>query len=177
MHTLGRRWYGLSLTREKVPRKMRSRRLATTADQRHDFCRMVETIGLTPVSRCHGRPHTWWGRTILYVDNVGTLDRVGIALGLTPTPLQKGPWGERYFHQTNPHGRELGFAGLLPIVHETAYYRLPRQAKNDGLSSSACIRTSRGKSCDDQEPLTRWVSDPEDSSDVFRVVPFLHETP
>ena len=58
--------------------------------------------------------HTLGGRTILYIDNVGTLDCVVSALGRTPTPLQKGLWGERYFHQTNPHGRELGFAGLLP---------------------------------------------------------------
>ena len=57
---------------------------------------------------------TWWGRTIFRVDNVDTLYHTAVAQGLTPSALQNGSWGERYFHLTDPNGHELSFAQLLP---------------------------------------------------------------
>ena len=56
----------------------------------------------------------WWGRTIFRVDNVDALYHTAVAQGLTPSALQNGSWGERYFHLTDPNGHELSFAQLLP---------------------------------------------------------------
>jgi catechol 2,3-dioxygenase-like lactoylglutathione lyase family enzyme len=56
---------------------------------------------------------TWWGRTIFRVDNVDTLYHTALAQGFTPSALQNGSWGERYFHLTDPNGHELSFAQLL----------------------------------------------------------------
>ena len=57
---------------------------------------------------------TWWGRTIFRVDNVETIYDTAVARGLTPSAIQNGSWGERYFHLTDPNGHELSFAQLLP---------------------------------------------------------------
>jgi catechol 2,3-dioxygenase-like lactoylglutathione lyase family enzyme len=58
---------------------------------------------------------TWWGRTIFRVADVETLYQRVCAQGLTPAaPPQHAPWGERYFHLTDPNGHELSFAQLLP---------------------------------------------------------------
>ncbi|MGE3537823.1 MAG: VOC family protein [Candidatus Tectimicrobiota bacterium] len=58
---------------------------------------------------------TWWGRTIFRVADVDTLYQVVCAQGLTPAaPPQNAPWGERYFHVTDPNGHELSFAQVLP---------------------------------------------------------------
>jgi hypothetical protein len=49
-------------------------------------------------------PHvklTWWGRTMVRVDNVETLDAMAVAQGWTPSALRHGSWGERSF---SPHG-------------------------------------------------------------------------
>ena len=56
---------------------------------------------------------TWWGRTIFRVDDVDALYQTVLTAGYTPTPLQNGAWGERYFHLTDPNGHELSFAQLL----------------------------------------------------------------
>lgn len=47
----------------------------------------------------HFKP-TWWGRTIFRVDNVETIYDTAVAQGLTPSAIQNGSWGERYFHLT-----------------------------------------------------------------------------
>jgi len=46
----------------------------------------------------------WWGRIIFRVDDVDALYQTVLAAGCTPTPLQMGAWGERYFHLTDPMG-------------------------------------------------------------------------
>ncbi|MGE3541140.1 MAG: VOC family protein [Candidatus Tectimicrobiota bacterium] len=57
----------------------------------------------------------WWGRTIFRVEDVDALYHTVCARGLTPAaPPQNAPWGERYFHLTDPNGHELSFAQLLP---------------------------------------------------------------
>ena len=56
----------------------------------------------------------WWGRVIFYVDDVDALHRQLRDAGLTPdTEPRDAPWGERYFHITDPDGHELSFARPL----------------------------------------------------------------
>lgn len=57
---------------------------------------------------------SWWGRVILYVSDVEAMHRRLVEAGLTPTTTpQDAPWGERYFHVTDPDGHELSFARPL----------------------------------------------------------------
>lgn len=56
----------------------------------------------------------WWGRLILYVDDVDAHYRRLTGFGLTPsTEPADAPWGERYFHIDDPDGHELSFARPL----------------------------------------------------------------
>lgn len=74
-------------------------------------------------------PHvklTWWGRTMVRVDNVETLDAMAVAQGWTPSALRHGSWGERSFHRTELNGHELSFAQRLP---STATKRVFAQRK------------------------------------------------
>jgi len=60
------------------------------------------------------RSWTWWGRAIFHVDDVDAMHRRALAAGLAPhAPPQDAPWGERYFHITDPDGHELSFARPL----------------------------------------------------------------
>ena len=56
----------------------------------------------------------WWGRVIFYVSDVDALYAQAVAAGSKPdsTPCD-APWGERYFHITDPDGHELSFARPL----------------------------------------------------------------
>ncbi|HJQ59472.1 MAG TPA: VOC family protein [Vineibacter sp.] len=57
---------------------------------------------------------TWWGRAILYTDDVDALYATALAAGLKPqAPPRDAEWGERYFHLTDPDGHELSFARPL----------------------------------------------------------------
>ena len=57
---------------------------------------------------------SWWGRVILYVNDVDAMHRHLVEGGLNPTTTpQDAPWGERYFHVTDPDGHELSFARPL----------------------------------------------------------------
>ncbi|MDQ2776744.1 MAG: VOC family protein [Acidobacteriota bacterium] len=58
--------------------------------------------------------HRWWGRVIFRVDDVDGQYRVLQEQGLEPQPPKDAPWGERFFHFTDPDGHELSFAELLP---------------------------------------------------------------
>jgi catechol 2,3-dioxygenase-like lactoylglutathione lyase family enzyme len=58
-----------------------------------------------------GRHWSWWGRVIFYVSDVDGLYERALALGLHPDGAPRdAPWGERYFHLTDPDGHELSFA-------------------------------------------------------------------
>jgi catechol 2,3-dioxygenase-like lactoylglutathione lyase family enzyme len=60
------------------------------------------------------RQWSWWGRVIFYVTDVDALYRHAVAHGLDPDSApEDAPWGERYFHLTDPDGHELSFARLL----------------------------------------------------------------
>ncbi len=62
------------------------------------------------------RTWAWWGRLVLHVADVDALYARARALGLAPeAPPRDAPWGERYFHLTDPDGHELSFA--RPLEH------------------------------------------------------------
>jgi catechol 2,3-dioxygenase-like lactoylglutathione lyase family enzyme len=55
-----------------------------------------------------------WGRVILWVDDVDAVHARVIAAGHRPTTEPAdAPWGERYFHISDPAGHELSFAQPL----------------------------------------------------------------
>ncbi len=57
----------------------------------------------------------WWGRLILYVDDVDAMYQKLVDAGLEPDDLPKdAPWRERYFHIFDPDGHELSFAKPIP---------------------------------------------------------------
>jgi catechol 2,3-dioxygenase-like lactoylglutathione lyase family enzyme len=56
----------------------------------------------------------WWGRTIFRVDSADAQYAAAFSAGLAPDEPRDAPWGERYFHITDPDGHELSFAELLP---------------------------------------------------------------
>jgi len=61
-----------------------------------------------------GQTWAWWGRVILYVRDVDGFHRRAVAHGLRPQALPAdAPWGERFFHLTDPDGHELSFAEPL----------------------------------------------------------------
>jgi len=57
------------------------------------------------------REPCWWGRAIFYVNDVDAMYRRVLALDLEPDfEPRDAPWGERYFHLSDPDGHELSFA-------------------------------------------------------------------
>ena len=56
----------------------------------------------------------WWGRLILWVDDVDAMYRRLVDAGLeTSTAPADAPWGERFFHIDDPDAHELSFAKRL----------------------------------------------------------------
>lgn len=56
----------------------------------------------------------WWGRVILYVDDVDGFHARALAEGFRPeAPPRDAEWGERYFHLRDPDGHELSFAAPI----------------------------------------------------------------
>ncbi len=57
---------------------------------------------------------SWWGRLIFYHGDVDALYARLVAAGVRPdTAPRDAPWGERFFHLTDPDGHELSFARPL----------------------------------------------------------------
>ena len=53
----------------------------------------------------------WWGRVIIYVDDVDALYARIVELGYKPQAVPRdAEWGDRYFHIVDPDGHELSFA-------------------------------------------------------------------
>ena len=53
----------------------------------------------------------WWGRVILHVDQVDEVyNKILVAGWPIDDSPRDAPWGERYFHVTDPDGHELSFA-------------------------------------------------------------------
>lgn len=59
-------------------------------------------------------PPGGWGRVIMHVNDVDAFYRRALSLGLQPHDAPRdAPWGERFFHLTDPDGHELSFARPL----------------------------------------------------------------
>jgi catechol 2,3-dioxygenase-like lactoylglutathione lyase family enzyme len=57
-----------------------------------------------------GAAVTHWGRLVLYVTDVDAFWNHLKGRGFDPQTPRDAPWGERYFHMTDPDGHELSFA-------------------------------------------------------------------
>jgi catechol 2,3-dioxygenase-like lactoylglutathione lyase family enzyme len=69
---------------------------------------------LNLIAQPAGRSWSWWGRVIFHVRDVDSLHARAVAAGLTPDAAPRdAPWGERFFHLTDPDGHELSFATPL----------------------------------------------------------------
>jgi catechol 2,3-dioxygenase-like lactoylglutathione lyase family enzyme len=63
----------------------------------------------------------WWGRATFHDDDVDGLYRRLIDAGIRPqAPPRDAPWGERFFHVTDPDGHEISFAWPLDHPSESA---------------------------------------------------------
>jgi catechol 2,3-dioxygenase-like lactoylglutathione lyase family enzyme len=72
------------------------------------------TSFLNLIAQPAGRSWLWWGRVIFHVADVDALYQRAVAAGLRPEAAPcNAPWGERYFHLTDPDGHELSFARPL----------------------------------------------------------------
>ena len=70
--------------------------------------------------RAEGRP-SGWGRVIFYDSDVDAFYARALAAGHRPeTAPSDAPWGERYFHLTDPDGHDLSFARPLDRVATVA---------------------------------------------------------
>ncbi|HEV8311162.1 MAG TPA: VOC family protein [Methylomirabilota bacterium] len=70
---------------------------------------------LNLVAQPEARRWSWWGRVILYVEDVDALYARARTHGLEPEAAPRdAEWGERYFHLRDPDGHELSFAQPLP---------------------------------------------------------------
>ncbi len=68
---------------------------------------------LNLTTEAHGQPG-FWGRAIFHVANVDAFHALAEEAGYAPhAPPRDAPWGERYFHITDPDGHELSFATPL----------------------------------------------------------------
>lgn len=69
---------------------------------------------LNLIAQPKDRQWDWWGRVIFYVSDVDRFYQQAVRHGLEPdAPPRDAPWGERYFHITDPDGHELSFAKRL----------------------------------------------------------------
>lgn len=60
------------------------------------------------------RPGCGWGRFIVWVDDVDAVHDAFVTAGHVPTMAPSdAPWGERYFHITDPAGHEMSIARRL----------------------------------------------------------------
>ena len=71
--------------------------------------------GYLNLAKSEARPSAAGGtRVIFYVDDVDAMHAHVTAQGLVPeTAPSDAPWGERYFHLTDPDGHALSFARPL----------------------------------------------------------------
>jgi PPOX class probable F420-dependent enzyme len=76
------------------------------------------------------RRWAWWGRVICHVADVDALYAHALAAGLQPqAPPRDAPWGERFFHLSDPDGHELSFARPLSRPESTVQRPLPSQSE------------------------------------------------
>ncbi len=75
---------------------------------------------------------SWWGRIVFHVNDVEEAHREVREAGLKPDGApQDGPWGERYFHVTDPDGHQLSFARRIESIDSA----LPRSERSPGVEA------------------------------------------
>jgi catechol 2,3-dioxygenase-like lactoylglutathione lyase family enzyme len=82
-------------------------------DDRAQFSSMKAGEAFVNLSADPRYEHRWWGRVIFRVDDVDERHRTLRAQGLRVESPSNAPWGERFFHITDPDRHELSFAELL----------------------------------------------------------------
>ena len=93
---------------------------------------------LNLLSQPAGRSWSWWGRVIFRVADVDALHRRARAAGLRPGGAPRdAPWGERYFHLTDPNGHELSRAPAAAAGGRPAAAAPTRRATATGSGSAA----------------------------------------
>ena len=76
----------------------------------------------------------WWGRVIFHVADVDALHARALAEGFQPEAAPRdAPWGERFFHLSDPDGHELSFARPLSRPESTVQRALPSQSERHFL--------------------------------------------
>ncbi|MDQ2677276.1 MAG: VOC family protein [Actinomycetota bacterium] len=81
-----------------------------------EFCSLAAGPGHLNLQLVPGYrpPAEVWGRVILWVDDVDAVHGSAVDAGYRPsTRPEDAPWGERYFHISDPDGHELSFAAPL----------------------------------------------------------------
>jgi catechol 2,3-dioxygenase-like lactoylglutathione lyase family enzyme len=69
---------------------------------------------LNLIARPSDHPWSWCGRVIFYVSDVDAFYASALAAGLhADSAPRDAPWGERFFHLTDPDGHQLSFAKPL----------------------------------------------------------------
>jgi catechol 2,3-dioxygenase-like lactoylglutathione lyase family enzyme len=76
-------------------------------------CFELGDVAFNLIAQPHGAV-TGWGRVIFRVSDVDAFHAQAVAAGLQPQDEPRdAPWGERFFHLTDPDGHELSFARPL----------------------------------------------------------------
>jgi len=83
--------------------------------ERAEFSSLKAGAAFVNLAASPGYEHRWWSRAIFRVDDADAHHRELQAKGLTDESPRDAPWGERFFHITDPDGHELSFAELLPV--------------------------------------------------------------
>lgn len=79
-----------------------------------DFTSFRTGDGFLNLQHVDARPDGAWGRVIFWIDDVDAMYERALAAGFSPsTEPADAPWGERYFHLSDPSGHELSFAHPL----------------------------------------------------------------
>lgn len=80
-----------------------------------DFTSFRAGTGYVNLIRTKDFAAHWWGRAIFRVTSADHQYALLRSHGLAPDAApQDAPWGERYFHISDPDGHELSFAQVLP---------------------------------------------------------------
>lgn len=81
------------------------------ADAAFTSFRVGRSAHLNLIAAEADRRWAWWGRAIFFVSDVDAFHRQAVAAGYAPDFAPRdAPWGERYFHISDPDGHELSFA-------------------------------------------------------------------
>jgi PPOX class probable F420-dependent enzyme len=91
-------------------------------------------VGAGYLNLIEARPErrwAWWGRVIFHVADVDALHARALAEGFQPEAAPRdAPWGERFFHLSDPDGHELSFARPLSRRLSTVQRSLPSASEH-----------------------------------------------